>query len=144
MTATDFTPLQSLAGGMLIGLAATLLMLLHGRIAGITGILAGILPPQPAQDWPWRAAFVVGMLCAPLTYLFIFRALPRIDITGSPGGLLLSGAIVGVGVVYGAGCTSGHGICGLARLSPRSAGATVVFMLATAITVFVTRHLIGG
>lgn len=144
MTATEFTPLQSLAGGMLIGLAATLLMLLHGRIAGITGILAGVLPPQLAQDWPWRAAFVLGMISAPALYLLLFHAQPRIDIAGSPLLLLLSGGVVGVGVTFAGGCTSGHGICGLARFSPRSAVATAFFMLATAVTVFVTRHLLGG
>lgn len=144
MTATEFTPLQSMAGGMLIGLAATLLMLLHGRIAGITGILAGVLPPQMAQDWPWRAAFVLGMISAPILYLFVFSATPRVDVAGPPLLLLVSGVVVGVGVVFGGGCTSGHGICGLARVSPRSGVATMVFMLATAATVFVTRHIAGG
>lgn len=145
---TDFTPYQSMAGGMLIGLAATLLMLFTGRIAGITGILAGLLPPYGGRpnlaDLGWRLAFAVGLIGSPLLYVAIFRGPVAIHVAGSPLLLLLSGAIVGVGVTYGSGCTSGHGICGLARFSPRSLAATVTFMASTVVTVFVARHLIGS
>lgn len=141
---TEFTPLQSLAGGMLIGLAASLLMLFHGRIAGITGIISGILPPRVAQDWPWRAAFLAGMVASPLLYVLVFRMPISFNPVGSPLMLLISGAIVGLGVSYGGGCTSGHGICGLSRLSARSAVATLTFMISTALTVFLVRHVLGG
>ena len=140
---TTFTPLASLLGGMLIGLAAVLLMALHGRIAGITGILSGILPPHFAPDKDWRAAFVIGVLAAPLVFWF---ALGTPDFASrTPLVLvLLSGVLVGLGVSYGGGCTSGHGVCGLSRLSRRSFVAVATFMLTAAATVFVTRQLIGG
>jgi uncharacterized protein len=145
---TDFTPLQSLFGGMLIGLAATLLMLLHGRIAGITGIIAGLLPPYGAEAnagnlW-WRAAFVAGLVASPLAYAAIFKAPIALQVAGSPMLLAVSGAIVGVGVSYGAGCPSGHGVCGLARFSARSFAATLMFMASAAVTVFVVRHVLGA
>ena len=140
--ATTFTPLQSLFGGAMIGLAATLLMLLHGRIAGITGIVAGLLPPL-SRDWQWRAAFVAGMIAAPLLYFALIGHPIAITVTGSPVLLLFSGAIVGIGVTFGSGCTSGHGICGLARFSQRSAAATLTFMATCAATVFIVRHVLG-
>lgn len=140
---TEFTPFQALAGGILIGLAASGLMLLHGRIAGITGVLTGVIPPL-ASDWAWRAAFLVGMVASPLAYVLLFKAPVEFSPVGSPALLLVSGLIVGIGVTFGAGCTSGHGICGLARFSRRSAVATVTFMLSTALTVFVVRHVLGG
>lgn len=141
---TEFTPIESLLGGGLIGLATVLLMGLHGRIAGITGILSGLLPPAPAPDWAWRAAFIAGMIGAPALYGMIAGSPVTIQVETPAGLLLLSGAIVGIGVTYGSGCTSGHGVCGLARLSPRSLAATLTFMAATAATVFLMRHVVGG
>ena len=140
---TTFTPVQSLLGGALIGVAAVLLMALHGRIAGITGILSGLLPPRISNDWAWRAAFLGGMIASPLLYTAVFRQSVAIDVTAAPIVLLVSGAIVGIGVSYSSGCTSGHGVCGLARFSKRSLAATVTFMATAAATVFVVRHVIG-
>ncbi len=139
---TEFTPWMSLAGGILIGLSATLLMALHGRIAGMTGILAGVIPPVTG-DWPWRAAFLSGAIVGPMVYVLAGFSIP-FSVPLTPAMLILGGLIVGLGVTYGAGCTSGHGVCGIARLSPRSIVATVVFMIAAIATVFVIRHLIGG
>lgn len=139
---TEFTPWMSLAGGILIGLSATMLMALHGRIAGMTGILAGVIPPVTG-DWPWRAAFLAGAVVGPMAYVLAGFSIP-FSVPLSPTMLIVGGLIVGVGVTYGAGCTSGHGVCGIARLSPRSIVATVVFMIAAIATVFVIRHLIGG
>ncbi len=140
---TEFTPLTSLAGGALIGLAAVLLMALHGRIAGISGIVGGILPPV-ATDWGWRAAFLAGAIAAPALII----ALTGYDIafasTTPTFWLIVSGLIVGVGVTLGSGCTSGHGVCGMARLSVRSIAATLTFMATTGITVYVVRHIVGG
>ncbi len=138
--ATEFTPLLSLTGGILIGLSAVLLMWLNGRIVGMTGILAGVLPP-PQSDWHWRAAFLVGAIIAPMVWIGIGN---KIDfaVPVSNTYLAVGGLVVGVGVTFGGGCTSGHGVCGMARLSPRSIVATVVFMLTTFATVFVLRHLV--
>jgi uncharacterized membrane protein YedE/YeeE len=141
---TVFTPVQSLLGGALIGLSAVLLMALNGRIAGITGVLSGLLPHAPAEDWAWRAAFLVGMVLSPFAYGTIGGQPVLIEVAASSGLLLLSGAIVGVGVTYGSGCTSGHGVCGLARMSPRSIAATLIFMTTAAATVFFVRHVTGG
>lgn len=141
---TEFTPLLSLAGGALIGVAAVLLMAFHGRIAGMTGILAGVIPPV-APDWGWRAAFLVGAIAAPaLIVLVMGNQAIAFSSTIPTLWLVLGGLVVGVGVYFGSGCTSGHGICGIARFSPRSIVATLVFMASTAATVFVIRHLIGG
>lgn len=139
---TEFTPYISLAGGVLIGLAATLLMALHGRIAGMTGILSGVLPPA-STDWPWRLAFLAGAVLAPLAYTFA-GATVAFAVPVSNMALIVGGLIVGIGVSFGAGCTSGHGVCGMARLSKRSIVATLVFMASTAVTVFVVRHIVGG
>lgn len=141
---TEFTPLQSLAGGALIGFASALLMAVHGRIAGVTGILTGILPPAPAPDWAWRVAFLFGLIASPLLYAGLIGWPVALQVEGSKGLFLLSGIIVGIGVTYGSGCTSGHGVCGLARLAPRSIAATLTFMATTAATVFIVRHVIGG
>jgi len=136
-----FTPLASLAGGALIGLAAALFVLLNGRIAGISGVLGGLLRPA-GGDVGWRVAFLAGLLGAPAVYaLFTAVPLPRID-AGWPM-LALAGLLVGAGTRYGAGCTSGHGVCGLSRLSPRSLAATVTFMAAGFVTVFVLRHVLA-
>lgn len=135
-----FTPGPALAGGLLIGLAVALLIRFSGRVAGISGIVGGLLRPV-AGERGWRLAFLAGLLAAPWVYTLIAGPLvPRID-TGW-GSLLAAGLLVGIGTRYGAGCTSGHGVCGLSRLSPRSAVATAVFMAAGFATVFVLRHLL--
>ncbi len=140
---TEFTPWLSLFGGGLIGLSAVLLMAFHGRIAGMTGILTGVVPPV-APDWAWRAAFLAGAIVAPaLIVAFAGVDIPFESPTPLPW-LVIGGLIVGVGVYYGSGCTSGHGVCGIARLSPRSIAATLIFMASTAVTVFVVRHIVGG
>jgi uncharacterized membrane protein YedE/YeeE len=136
-----FTPLAALAGGVLIGIAAAMFALLNGRIAGISGVLGGLLRPVRG-DSAWRMAFVLGLVGAPLIYL-LFAALPKPRIDAGYGALILAGLLVGVGTRYGSGCTSGHGVCGLSRLSPRSLVATAAFMAAGFVTVFVARHLLG-
>jgi len=140
---TEFTPWLSLFGGSLIGLAAVLLMAFHGRIAGMTGILSGLVLPF-SKDWDWRAAFLVGAIGAPaLIVATTGYTIPFESPTPAPL-LVAGGLIVGAGVYFGAGCTSGHGVCGVARAAPRSIVATLTFMATTAITVFVIRHLVGG
>lgn len=139
---TEFTPWLSLAGGVLIGLSAILLMALNGRIAGMTGIMTGIIPPF-STDWPWRIAFLAGAIIAPMLYLAAGGEIAYAVPVSLPL-LALGGLIVGVGVYFGAGCTSGHGVCGMARFSPRSIAATVTFMIATGITVYVVRHIAGA
>ena len=136
-----FTPLTALAGGVLIGIAAGMLVLLNGRIAGISGVLGGLLRPVKGDNG-WRIAFVLGLVGAPLVYL-LFAALPKPRIDVGYGALVLAGLLVGIGTRYGSGCTSGHGVCGLSRLSPRSLVATLAFMGAGFLTVFVSRHLLG-
>ena len=135
-----FTPLAAMAGGVLIGIAAAMFVLLNGRIAGISGVLGGLLRPVRG-DSAWRMAFVLGLVGAPLVYL-LFAALPRPQIDAGYGALILAGLLVGVGTRYGSGCTSGHGVCGLSRLSPRSLVATAAFMTSGFATVFVIRHLL--
>jgi uncharacterized membrane protein YedE/YeeE len=139
---TDFTPLQSLFGGALIGLSAVFLMALHGRIAGITGILSGVILPL-APDWQWRAAFLGGAIVAPILFLLAGGQV-AFNVPVSTGALILGGVLVGIGVNFGNGCPSGHGICGIARLSPRSIVAVLTFMATALVTVYVTRHLIGA
>ncbi|CAM2871488.1 YeeE/YedE family protein [Janthinobacterium lividum] len=134
-----FTPWASLAGGMLIGLAAALLILFNGRIAGISGILGGLLRPR-SGDLGWRIAFLAGLIGTPLLYQ-LWQALPPVQIDAGTPALIVAGLLVGVGVRYGAGCTSGHGVCGLSRLSPRSLAATIAFMAAGFLTVYLLRHL---
>ena len=138
---SNFTPWGSLAGGLLIGLAAALFLLLNGRIAGISGILGGLLRPA-AGDMAWRVAFILGLVGAPLLFQ-LFSPLPAVQIDADTATLVAAGLLVGVGTRYGSGCTSGHGVCGLSRLSPRSLVATVAFMAAGFVTVFIVRHLIG-
>lgn len=136
-----FTPWTSLAAGLLIGLAASAFVLLNGRIAGISGILGGLL--RPAQgDIAWRIAFIAGLVGAPLAYGW-FLVLPEVRIDAGDKALVAAGLLVGIGTRYGSGCTSGHGVCGLSRLSPRSLVATLSFMLAGFVTVYVVRHLIA-
>jgi uncharacterized protein len=134
-----FTPGSSLVGGVLIGLAAAMFALLNGRIAGISGVLGGLLTPARG-DVLWRVAFIVGMVGAPLAYS-VFLALPSVQINAGYVALVAAGLLVGVGTRYGAGCTSGHGVCGLSRLSLRSLVATGTFMGAGFVTVYVLRHL---
>jgi uncharacterized protein len=141
---TEFTPLQSLFGGSLIGLSAVLLMLTLGRIMGATGIFAGVFAPTSRGDWLWRTAVVLGMMTGPWVVWALTGALPVVHSEISPLALTLGGLIVGVGVTLGGGCTSGHGVCGLARSSPRSAVAVVVFMATAFATVFVIRHVVGA
>ncbi len=144
MTPTAFTPWSALAGGALIGLAAVLLMAASGRIAGISGMAARLLPPYRDADIAGRLAFVVGLVVAPLVYMAAIGRPVAQTVGSAPLLMVLAGLLVGFGSVWGNGCTSGHGVCGLARLSPRSLVATLTFMATAVVTVFVTRHLIGG
>ena len=137
-----FTPQASLAGGALIGAAAGLLVLVNGRIAGVSSILGGLLT-CPREDTGWRIAFVAGLIGSTLCYALI-RPLPAVIFDASRGAMVLAGLLVGIGTGYGGGCTSGHGVCGIAGLSPRSIAATVSFMAAGFLTVYVLRHLRGG
>lgn len=138
-----FTPWASLSGGVLIGVASALFILLHGRILGISGILGGLLPPG-AGDAAWRVTFLLGLLAAPLTFTLLapagFMQMPRIDASYTM--LVVAGLMVGIGTRYGSGCTSGHGVCGLSRLSLRSLIATGTFMAAGFATVYIIRHLL--
>lgn len=138
---SSFTPWSALVGGMLIGLAAASFILLNGRVAGITGILGGLLTPA-AGDTGWRIAFLAGLIGAPILWTWASR-LPAIEIEAGYPALIIAGLLVGLGTRYGSGCTSGHGVCGLSRLSPRSLVATLSFMSAGFVTVFVIRHLLG-
>ena len=136
-----FTPWASLAGGILLGLASAIFILVNGRILGISGIVGGLLRPK-AGDTGWRVAFVLGMLAAPLFYLLIAGPVPA-TIDADWGTVVVAGLLVGVGTRLGSGCTSGHGICGLSRLSPRSLAATLAFMGAGFAMVFFMRHVLA-
>lgn len=138
---TNFTPWDSLAGGVLIGLSAALFVLFNSRIAGISGILGGLLRLSKG-DMSWRLAFLLGLVAAPLVYGLV-APMPAARIDAGSATLAMAGLLVGIGTRYGSGCTSGHGVCGLARLSPRSLVATAAFMLAGFATVFIVRHLIA-
>ena len=144
MFETSFTPWASLTGGALIGISATLLMLVLGRIMGATGIVAGALQPSSGEDFAWRAALIAGMITGPAALWLVTGEMPAVEVPVSTAALVAGGLIVGVGVTFGSGCTSGHGVCGMARLSPRSIAATLTFMATTFITVFVVRHVLGG
>ncbi|WP_078084111.1 YeeE/YedE family protein [Microbulbifer mangrovi] len=137
-----FTPLSALAGGLLIGLASAWLILMNGRIAGISGILGGLLNNERGHRG-WQFAFILGLLAGPAIW-GIFHALPAIEIRASYPALIAAGLLVGIGTRYAAGCTSGHGVCGLSRLSPRSLAATMTFMFGGFATVYVVRHLLGA
>lgn len=141
---TEFSPLQSLFGGLLIGAAAVTLMATMGRILGATGVLAGFLFPVSRADFAWRASLLAGMICGPLLFLVATGTYPAVEVPISTPLLIIGGLIVGVGVTLGSGCTSGHGVCGLARLSPRSLAATLSFMATAVITVYVVRHVFGA
>ena len=138
---SHFTPWASLAGGILIGVSAAIFILFNGRIAGISGILGGLLHPA-RNDILWRVAFLAGLVIAPLLYHLV-SPLPEAVVDADAGILVAAGLLVGIGTRYGAGCTSGHGVCGIARLSPRSLVATACFMAAGFATVFIVRHLLA-
>jgi uncharacterized protein len=139
----QFTPLSAAIGGALIGFAATLLMLLTGRIAGVAGIFAGLVSPR-ANDWGWRLAFLAGLIMAPLAAGLVGHPLAPPQLPASWGVIVAAGLLVGFGTRLGSGCTSGHGICGIARVSARSLVATTVFVATAAAVVAISRHVIGG
>ena len=139
----NFTPLSAAIGGALIGLSSVLLMLLTGRIAGISGIFGGLLNPRSGEIG-WRIAFIAGLILAPVIAGWIGYGMAQPKLPGSWAVIVAAGLLVGFGARLGGGCTSGHGICGIGRLSPRSIAATVVFMGTAVITVAVTRHVLGG
>ncbi|MEX0962850.1 MAG: YeeE/YedE family protein [Pseudohongiellaceae bacterium] len=139
----NFTPLSALIGGCLIGLAATLMLWTSGRIAGISGILGGLLAPVNS-DTAWRVCFLVGLIGGPLSYMLVSGNALDIVSQASPMVSIVAGLAVGFGTRLGSGCTSGHGICGIARFSARSFLATAVFMVSAIVTVYVTRHILGA
>lgn len=141
---TSFTPLASFGGGMAIGLGAVLLMLGLGRILGATGILSGLVFPENRDELGWRAAMIVGMIAAPVVLFAITGTMPELTVPISPPMIVVGGVIVGLGASLGSGCTSGHGVCGLSRLSLRSLVAVPTFMATAAVTVFIIRHVFGG
>ena len=137
----NFTPWTSLAGGMLIGLASAMFLWLNGRIAGISGIVGGLLSPAKG-DVAWRIAFLLGLILASFAYGLV-APLPVVQVDADTLALVAAGLLVGIGTRYGSGCTSGHGVCGLSRRSPRSLAATLTFMIAGFATVYVARHLLA-
>lgn len=137
---TQFTPLSALAGGALIGIASVMLMALNGRIAGISGIAGGLIAPG-TPDRSWRAAFIAGLVAAPLIYTLLAGEAPAVEFPAGTLMLALGGILVGLGTQLGSGCTSGHGVCGMSRLSPRSIAATAIFMTTGILTVFLVRHV---
>ncbi|KMM77945.1 MULTISPECIES: YeeE/YedE family protein [Pseudomonas] len=138
----NFTPWSSLAGGALIGLAASLFVVANGRIAGISGLIGSLLQ-RGSEGGSEKALFLLGLLISPLLW-GSFSSLPKIEFQSGWFGLIVAGVLVGIGTRYGSGCTSGHGVCGISRLSPRSMVATACFMFSGFVTVFVLRHLLGG
>ncbi len=138
----NFTPFVSLTGGIILGLASAVFILVNGRILGISGIMGGLMPPKVGDTF-WRIAFLLGMFSAPTVFHAVVPAeyihAQRIDATDMM--VVVAGLLVGIGTRYAAGCTSGHGVCGLSRLSPRSLVATISFMLAGFVVVYVMRHL---
>lgn len=138
-----FTPWSALMGGGLIGLSASMFVLLNGRIAGISGIVGGLLAKREAGDTAWRLLFIVGMVFAPIAWM-LFDKMPGVQIDAGYPLLIAAGFLVGISTRYGSGCTSGHGVCGISRLSPRSLVATAAFMATGFITVFIIRHILGA
>lgn len=138
----SFTPIPALLGGMILGVAVSLYVLLHGRILGISGIISGLLHPN-LSDSAWRVSLVLGLIAAPFLAALLFGIFPIVEIDSGWVAIVLAGLLVGFGAQYGSGCTSGHGVCGLSRLSPRSLVATLSFMSAGFLMVFVLRHVIG-
>jgi hypothetical protein len=139
----NFTPVSAAIGGVLIGLSAVLLMMFTGRIAGVSGIVAGLINPQ-TSDRSWRAAFVAGLIAAPIAAMLVGYGVPKPQMPESYITIVVGGLLIGFGSRLGSGCTSGHGICGIARLSQRSIVATGVFMVAAIIVVALTHHVVGG
>ncbi len=139
----SFTPVPSLVGGMILGIAVALYVLLHGRILGISGIISGLIHPKQG-DRAWRIALTLGLITAPLLAALVFEIRPIVEVDADWVAIVIAGLLVGFGKQYGSGCTSGHGICGLSRLSLRSLVATVAFMSSGFLMVFVLRHLVGG
>lgn len=139
----NFTPVSALAGGVLIGLAAVILLWLNGRIAGVSGILGGLLPPQPGEG-PWRAAFAVGLIAGAVIYRLAGGPLEALHFSGTALSIAAAGLLVGFGTGFGSGCTSGHGVCGVARVSKRSITSVAVFTVTAATTVFIVRHVLGA
>lgn len=137
----NFTPWSALAGGVMIGVAASMLFLFNGKIAGISGILGSVLKPS-SSDKGWRLTFLIGLVASPFLFSLALP-LPAVYVETSSTALIIAGLLVGFGTRYGQGCTSGHGVCGLSRWSRRSLLATASFMLAGFVTVYVTRHLIN-
>jgi uncharacterized protein len=144
MTATQFTPFASTIGGVLVGIAAVMLMLYNGRIAGISGIVGRLLPPYRNNDVISAAAFILGLMAAPLCYTLATGTPVMQTVSGNVPLMIIAGLLVGFGTAYGGGCTSGHGVCGLSRLSLRSVAATAIFMATAFVTVFLARHILGG
>lgn len=144
MPATEFTPLASLAGGALIGASAVLLLLVSGRIAGISGIVRRLFPPYGGNAPLEAVAFLGGLIAAPLVWKLVTGESVRQTVTPSLSLALVAGLLVGAGVFAARGCTSGHGVCGLSRLSRRSIAATATFMATAAVTVYIVRHVVGG
>jgi len=142
MTMENFTPFSALFGGALMGLGATILLALNGRIAGISGIANGLIRPARG-DWAWRAAFVAGLIAGAAAYRLGGGSLQNLEFVPATLGLVIAGFLVGFGARLGSGCTSGHGVCGLARLSPRSLAAVIVFTVSAMITVYLIRHVWG-
>lgn len=141
---TPFTPLAAAIGGALIGVAAVMLMAFNGRIAGISGILGRLFPPYAGTDPLGAACFVLGLIAAPLLYAAVTGAPFAQTVSSDMSLMAIAGLLVGYGTAFGGGCTSGHGVCGIARLSPRSVAATCIFMATAFVTVFVMRHVIGN
>lgn len=144
VTVTEFTPLASLFGGVLIGLSAVIVMAAFGRIAGITGVSRGAIGLSGASDMSWRLAFIIGLIAAPLLIAFVSGEMVQQTVSSNLPAMALAGLLVGIGTTVGSGCTSGHGVCGLARLSPRSLAAVLTFMATAAATVYLLRHVAGA
>ena len=142
MTGTEFTPISALIGGSVIGLSAVLMMCFLGRIMGISGIIGGFLSPGNAEEFAWRLPFVGGVIIAPLLYWFAAGNLPKIQTPPDVFIMALAGLLVGFGATLGSGCTSGHGVCGMARLSKRSIVAVLTFMATGFVTVYITQHIL--
>jgi uncharacterized protein len=139
MNWVDASPVSALIGGMLIGVAASMLISLNGKIAGVSGILGGLLPPKK-NDTAWRLLFILGLVVSPIIYS-LFNPLPSVSVNANSMQIITAGLLVGLGTRYGSGCTSGHGVCGIARLSSRSIAATITFILTGALTVYLLRLL---
>jgi uncharacterized protein len=139
----NFTPISAAIGGALIGLSAVLLMMLNGRIAGVTGVFAGLIDPAGGER-AWRATFIAGLIAAPLSAALLGLPLPLPQMPASLAVIAVAGLLVGFGTRLSNGCTSGHGVCGIARLSPRSIAATAIFMAAAVVVVALTRHAFGA